>query len=116
MSPWTSARAGCLPREETVDRLDTSRGQAGQGLAGPHQVEIRVGHESEGVERLIEQLPVLPGHAEPTIEGGMILECQDDGSQLDRPGPGPEDDRYLVQVPGLRARAFNVVGRGPGGH
>ena len=93
---------GLLPRQETVDRLDTARGQACEALVGPHQVKVRVGHEPEGFKRLIEQLAVLPGYAEPAVEGRMGLEREDDRSHLDRPGPGAEDDRDLVQGPGLR--------------
>ena len=52
---------GVMAIEPAADRGDDAAGQLRQRLPRPHEVEVVVGLEAEGAERLVEHLAMLRG-------------------------------------------------------
>jgi len=71
------------------------RGQPVERLAGFHEVEIDVGHQSGDRQDLVEQTPVLRRHAGPDRQPGPCREGRDDGEEFDRFRARAEDDEYF---------------------
>ena len=88
---------GLLGVHHIAEPGEQARGEAVEILAGLHQIEIDIGDEPGDGEHLIEQAAMLGGDAGPHDEAGHLLERGDDGEQLDRLGPGAEDDEDGVR-------------------
>ena len=96
VSPWTRRRSGLIWRKVPVSAI-SARGEVRQGLIDVGEAEVDVGGEREGVHRLRQHLPLLRGGDDDRLEQlGSAAKLLDDGSQLDRLGPGAENDGDAV--------------------
>src|SRR5438477_5295511 len=64
-------------------------------LIGAHQIEIVIRNETEEIERLIEHLPVLSGHANGNIYARARAELGHDRREFDRFRSGSEYDKSM---------------------
>ena len=86
------------------------RGDAGQGLVRPHQVEVEVRHDAEEVQHAVEHLAVLRGDADGDLEPAVGSCGQHDRSQLDGLGTGPEDEEQGGRRCAQRDTSFSPTG------
>ena len=90
--------------QQGVDAVEHRRGDVAQGLALAHDLEVVVHGKGEGVDDLVEHLPVLPGEAGDDAEDAPALELQHHGRHLDGLRPGAEGDEHGM-VGHARSRA-----------
>ena len=70
-----------------------------QGLAGPHQVEVVVGRDREGLENLVEQAAMLRRGGDPDVElAGPLAQRAHHRRELDRFGPRAEDEENFLHA------------------
>ena len=76
-----------------IDRAEEEAGESGEGLAGGHEMEVKVGLYLKDAQGLIEHLPMLTGGTGDGLKlGRPAAEFLDDGSELDDFRPGAEED------------------------
>jgi len=85
-------QVGLFLREVPVQSENRGHGEACQGLVRAHEVQVRIGLDVEGLQDLVEHLPVLGGDADPRLEPAGPLQFADDRGQLDRFRPCAEYD------------------------
>ena len=78
--------ARLLAHQILLDRLECARCQTPERLVRLHQIQIRVRHDAEDFEHLIEHLPMLAGDANMTAQIGLLLQREHDRGHLDRFG------------------------------
>ena len=82
----------CLGSQVTIQSLQGPGGQAGQGLAWPHQIQVNVRLNAKDLQHLIQHLPMLRRHTDPALKARVLSDRQDDRGQFDSLRPGAEDN------------------------
>ena len=75
-----------------VHRGDRPRGQIGERLVRPHQIEIGVRRDAEDGQHLIEHLAMLARDAHVRLELAVLAQGQHERAELDRLGARSEDE------------------------
>ena len=86
--------AGLLGIQDGFERRQNPGSGLEQGLAGQHQIQIVIGPDVEYRQHLVEHVTMLTGDAHPGLKlrrpGAQV---QENRTELDRLGPGPEYER-----------------------
>src|SRR5699024_7905857 len=77
--------------EDGIEFADDTGSDSVQGLAGGHDVEVEVGHDSEEVVDLVEHLPVLGRDESAGTEAVAGFDAADERGYLDGFRTGAED-------------------------
>ncbi len=80
--------------EERIHSFEHGRRDVAERLFLLHDAKVVIHGEREGLDDLVQHLPVLPGEAHEHVETPAAPEFQHDGSHLDGFRPGAEGDEH----------------------
>ncbi len=83
--------------EDVPHAGEDTRGDVVEVLALLHDIEVKIGLDVEDPQDLVEHLTMLPGDADDSLEAvRILLELLDQGADLNRLRPGPENKHYFL--------------------
>ena len=87
--------------EHRLEPLQHTRGDVREGLPGPDDVEIVVGHDAEGLQHFVEDCAMLTGDHHHRTDIRCCARRQHDRCHLDGLGSGAEDEEQCAHRPSL---------------